>query len=241
MTPKKTSSSVFKGKNMTNNTTNNISFSTLDCTATRVQMYRWLSTLFASEIDQETLDGYRKGPGKVFLKKIATIPALKGETKVVQDLLEQTEDTADHALELAGAYGYLFLGAGGAQSVSPYESVYTSKSGSMFQQAEQHMRMILKEYGLGVSRDVCEPADHIAIELEFMAQLASMSLEAEATNAERAAALTMQQKSFLENHLLNWVPAFSANCVEQDFSGFYAALSQLMVTILKETHIYLSK
>lgn len=213
----------------------------LESSPIRAQLYRWLSTLFAKEIDAETLVQYRQGAGKVFLKELSTIPALEARVKKLQHLLEQNNDVDDFALELAGAYGFLFLGAGGRQSVPPYESVYTSERGSMFQEAERKTREVLEELGLGVSKDLPEPADHIALQLELMARLTEMAIDVELTDTERFAALQMQQKAFLEDHLLNWVPAFSADCTEHDPSGLYAALAQLTVTILKKDQVYLEE
>ncbi|MBT3175954.1 MAG: molecular chaperone TorD [Desulfobacula sp.] len=208
---------------------------------TRVSIYRWLSTLFAREIDPETLDEYQQGAGELFLKELSTIPALTSVVKALEEQIGQKNGTADHALELAGNFGFLFLGGGGQQSVPPYESVYTSKKGTLFQKAEQQTRRILEEHGLGVLKDVREPADHIAIQLELMAHLDEISTKAASTDTEHADELRKQQKTFLEDHLLNWVPVFCANCVERDPGGFYAALAQLMLTILKETQYLIQK
>jgi len=209
--------------------------------STRAQIYRWLSTLFAREIDQETLDLYRHGAGQVLLKALSKVPALQPEVKTLQRLLAQEDDTAVYAVDLAGAYGFLFLGAGGPQSVPPYESVYTSQKGSMYQEAERQTLEMLKECGLGVSRDIHEPTDHIAIQLELMGRLAELSVEASQTDAQRAGVLIIQQKRFLEEHLLKWVPEFSAHCAEHDPSGFYAAVARLMTTILAEDKVYLER
>ena len=219
--------------------TENITSGFFESHSIRAQIYRWLSTLFAKEIDQETLDQYRHGAGEVFLKELFKNPTLVPEVSELQRLLALKSDTADHAVDLTGAYGFLFLGAGGPQSVPPYESVYTSEKGSMFQEAEQQTLEMLEEYGLSVSRDIREPADHIAIQLELMGRLAELSAEAATTDTERAGVLITQQKAFLEDHLLKWVPEFSAHCTENDPSEFYAAIARLMVTILTEDKVHL--
>ena len=74
-----------------------------------------------------------------------------------------------------------------------------------------------------------------------MAHLDEISTKAASTDTEHADELRKQQKTFLEDHLLNWVPVFCANCVERDPGGFYAALAQLMLTILKETQYLIQK
>jgi len=207
----------------------------------RIQIYRWLSTLFAKEVNQEAIDQYRQGVGKTFLEEIATLPACEADLRKLQSLLTQAKPAGDIALELAGAYGFLFHGAGGPQAASPYESVYTSARGSMFQEAEQQTRHILEKFDLGLAEDVREPADHIAIQLELMARLGEMTVAAMQTDTEQVDVLRMQQKTFLENHLLNWIPEFSLHCAMHDPSGFYAVLAKLTVTILKEDHGHLGK
>jgi len=220
--------------------TENILSMDLAYTDTRISIYRWLSTLFAKEIDPKTLDEYRQGAGVNFLKSLSTISAFTPGVRALQDLMEQETATGDLALELAGDFGFLFLGSGGQQSVPPYESVYTSHNGTMFQEAEQQTRRILEKYGLGVCKNVREPADHIAVQLELMAHLFELSAKSAVTDDDQANTLKIEQKTFLEDHLLNWVPVFCANCVKNDPGGFYAALAQLMVTMLKETHLYLT-
>ncbi|MBC8441474.1 MAG: molecular chaperone TorD [Deltaproteobacteria bacterium] len=214
---------------------------TLAGAETRGQLFRWLSTLFVRELDQKTLDLYHRGAGKDFLKQMAAIPALESDVTALQKVLVREDNMALDALALASEYGYLFLGGGGPQSVSPYESVYTSKNGSMFQEAEQQTREILGMQGLGISKEIREPADHIAIQLELFAHLDEMADSVASTDAESASVLKIQAKTFLENHLLNWVPGFSANCLAQDPDGFYGALARLTVTILNESNLYFNQ
>ena len=56
---------------------------------TRVSIYRWLSTLFAREIDPETLDEYQQGAGELFLKELSTIPALTSVVKALEEQIGQ--------------------------------------------------------------------------------------------------------------------------------------------------------
>lgn len=204
-----------------------------------ISIYRWLSTLFAREMSPEILNDYRQGSGRAFLRNLSENAVIQPEITRLQTIIQQEKNTSDLALALAGDFGFLFLGAGGPQSVPPYESVYTSEKGTLFQESEQLTRKILEKYGLGVSDNIREPADHIAVQLELLAHLDEIS--AQKSSTDDAEALETEMNAFLENHLLNWVPEFSTHCTRRDPGGFYAALTRLTVTFLKDTHEQLNQ
>ena len=62
-------------------------------------------------------------------------------------------------------------------------------------------------------------ADHVAIELSAMAWL-----------LDRDPAATLE---FLDTHLLNWVPAFAAQCATADTTGCYAAFATMLLRFLR--------
>lgn len=200
---------------------------------TWILMCRWLSTLFAREISPDTLKDYRQGDGKAFLEVLANESAFRPEIKKLQKIIGQEKSSSDLALALAADFGFLFHGAGGPQSVPPYESAYTSDKGSLFQAAEKQTRKILEKHGLSTCEDIHEPADHIAVQLELLAHLGEASQKAMA--AENTQTLKNEMAAFLENHLLNWVPIFRDHCARQDPGGFYAALTRLLHTFLQKT------
>ncbi len=156
---------------------------------------------------------------------------------MIRDALNGERDVATLSVELASAYSYLFLGAGGPRSAPPYESVYTS--GSFFQNATRQNQDILERHELGIRPDVHEPADHIAVQLEMIAHLANdqeiLAAAGKCVDEEKA-----EQKEFIETHLLNWVPAFCQDCTDRDSGGFYAGVAQIAVAMLKEDLIHLS-
>jgi TorA-specific chaperone len=61
-----------------------------------------------------------------------------------------------------------------------------------------------------------EMADHVAVELEFLALLASLS-DTEASNGDY---------HFLMDHLRSWTPEFFDRIQENDETGFYGAVSR---------------
>ena len=60
----------------------------------------------------------------------------------------------------------------------PYRSIYTSERGLLCQQATAEMERVLRQHRLRLENTVCEPADHLSIQLEVMSQLATRFAEA---------------------------------------------------------------
>ena len=116
--------------------------------------------------------------------------------------------------DLNAAFCCLFLGAGGPHgNAPPYESAWTG-SGRLFGEPSVEMAKLLAAHGLGIAEGNCEPADHLAIELELLAALLA--------RPDPAAASAMRER------LLGWLPRFAARCADCDTTGFYAALAALL-------------
>lgn len=194
--------------------------------AWRPELYRWLAGVFAREPSPQTLASYRSGDGRAFLRHLAELPGCHEGAGALLALVGAHTDTEAFALELAGAFGFLFHGAGGPSAVPPYESVYTSPQGRMFQKATTDMERLLAEHGMSVS-GTPEPADHIAVELEFLAQLTADSLDGS------DAVVEARRRAVLRDHLLVWGPEFCDLCIERDRNGFYAAAARILRAMLR--------
>ncbi|NDV23323.1 molecular chaperone TorD [Desulfovibrio sp. JC022] len=193
----------------------------------RTVAYRWLSSLFMRELNREQLDSYRAGENSRFPE---TVSAFTGKNEALERVTSELgkTHTDDSILDLASEYGRLFLGAGGPLAVPPYESFFTSESNTTHQQAETEVSKLMAEYGIGVNGSFTEPADHVAVLLEFMAFLSTEQEETEDTTVAFA-----RSKSFLETHLLNWIPDFANTCKEVEPEGFYTSAAELTADFLQ--------
>lgn len=140
-------------------------------------------------------------------------------------------DGDEAALErLAVAFNRVFFGMGPrtAQKAFPYESVYTSDKGLMMQDAYSQVKAVYREAGFAKNPAFTEPEDHLAVELAFMAELCARAGAALAAgDAAAAEASLVQQRDFVEAHLLNWIDRFAADAAAADpgeagEGGFYA-------------------
>ena len=139
-----------------------------------------------------------------------------------------TENLED---ELAADYAKIFLAAGEAKgnAAFPYESVYTSRERLVMQDAWEKVKSLYLQKGLvlaGAGSDVKE--DHIASELICMAYLCEQGANEEAL-------------TFLNEHLLDWAEAFSADIQKYARTGFYPALGKLTTGFLQMEKEYLEE
>ena len=119
------------------------------------------------------------------------------------------DTTAEAADDLRGQYMKYLAGPmkGNAQ---PWESVYTSHRGLLFQETTLEVRNFYRSFG-------CIPAeyphvadDHVALECGFMAVLARRASEALASgNTQDVEQLLDGERRFLTEHMLKWLPQFA--------------------------------
>ena len=181
----------------------------------RADFYRLLSRLYRVEVDQTLLTAL----------KSMSFPAADGLLGEGYDMLKHYLANCDEGTldELAVDYATVFLAADSADGAAaiPCESVYTSPKKIFMQEAWEDVCHIYQERGLAKGsafKDLME--DHVALELEFMATL----VESRAPELE---------KSFLEEHLLNWMGGFTADIDKYARANFYKAVGRITLGFLQ--------
>ena len=168
---------------------------------------------------------YLAAPDSAFIDVLLDTP----ETKEMLPEFEAEAHDADREVlrkDLAADYNQLFLGMS-PHPVAPYESVYTSDEGLLMQEARDEMVALYNQYGLSVDKAFDLPEDHLGLEFELAAHLATRSLEAlEAHNDEEAQQLAADLDEFVREHL-SWVDAFSADVQKHAHTAFYYNLADL--------------
>lgn len=130
---------------------------------------------------------------------------------------EWEEGRASGGLEaLQAEYVRLFINALPEVPCPPYGSVYLE--GTLMGESTVRLKKLYARYGWLTP----EMADHIAVELEFLALLAAMGGDAR----------VREDFDYLWGHLSLWAPAFLARVEENDRSGFYRAASRKAREIL---------
>jgi len=143
-------------------------------------------------------------PAHANLVGIATVP------------WQREADTA--ALEaLQAEYVRLFINALPELPCPPYGSFYIE--GTLMGESTVKLRNLHLSYGLQTD----EVADHIAVELEFLALLGAVSRETPGV---------LEDYEFVLNHLRLWTPLFFDRVEENDEIGFYRELSKYARKVL---------
>ncbi|WHY84281.1 molecular chaperone TorD family protein [Neobacillus novalis] len=123
----------------------------------------------------------------------------------------------------------LFIGPG-PLGAPPWESYYRSREQLLFEEWTYQIRERYHRFGLQYCKENNEPDDHLLLELEFMVYLSDLCLFA--TKDHRLDKLLATQISFLEEHLLIWIPYFCEKVIENTSSQLYLGAAMLLEDFL---------
>ncbi len=182
----------------------------------RAQVYWWLSSLMAEELGKKQLDMLFSNDVNLFLEALADEDELVNAVSLTKQAIDGLRVREDVELELAADYAKLFLG-NSKQGALPYASVYLGKDGLLMQEPHHRMLQLLSDNGFARSEEFKEPADHLAIILDFMGNL-----------AVKEAGINIQQLC-LDELLLNWLPEWRIDAGKFDDFGFYGAVSLMIL------------
>lgn len=203
----------------------------------RAEIYWWLSSIFAKELTEKDLEAYNSPEIRSFLTGLGENETLKPAIDKFVDALNRLQIRQDAQLELAADYCGLFLTTDKSGAL-PYASMYIGENGLLNDKPAQEMQQFMLNHGVDVKQGLNEPADHIAIELDFLGNLIIRSNELE--KIEHIDAALLEQKAFIESYLLTWLPQFSEKCAQFDEFGLYASVAQLLVDFCQLDCTYLS-
>lgn len=108
----------------------------------------------------------------------------------------------------------------------PWESVYRSKEGLLFEETTFQVREHYHRHNLEFIRENQEPDDHIAIELEFILHLNQLCLQNLDNNQLHK--LINHQIEFHEQHMQQWIPAFTTKILNHTDSLLYKGAALLL-------------
>ncbi len=175
----------------------------------------WLSSVFSAPMSVQQLTHSAAAPGQAALNWMGEqLKAQDTTNKLSHALIHGTPESV--ATDLQRNYTMLFEGIFRHKSVLPYESAWRQSDIP----PAVDMDATLRALDLHVSEGICEPSDHLAIEL-----------------AALAAALLQEQRTTaidLVCRLHQWVPEFSAALAKRDPNGFYAAAGELLLALIRE-------
>jgi putative dimethyl sulfoxide reductase chaperone len=183
----------------------------------RQNFYSFLQYLFYEPISEQTI---------VQLKESGNLEELQNLNEAGKYLYQFFSNaTVSQLQEQKDEFYRLFVGPE-TIIAPPWESVYRSKEGLLFEETTYQVRENYHEFGLRFVQENNEPDDHIAIELEFILHLNGLCLVA--SNDGQLDKLLDHQIQFLEQHMNQWIPAFCEKILNQTDSLLYKGAALLL-------------
>lgn len=173
------------------------------------QAYRTLAMVYLEPPTEELTASFREWRGAL------DEPGLPDELREAIEIVANADTDPD---ELRPVYTRLFHGLSRNHSPPPpYESVY--RDGRLQGPHSVLVERAYAEAGLAFD-DSPENVDHLGVELHFLAHLCE-------ENGHEA------QRSFVESHLLEWVPEFHEAAERCDAPEFYRGVFAITETLLR--------
>lgn len=209
----------------------------IDVLEGRRATYQLLTRFFRTEVDEAFLATLRE----------TRFPARTGEAsmdrghRLVVSYLSHAD--ADVLTELARDFSGTFIGSGNdAYSAAyPFESVYTNPKRLTMSEARDEVLMLYRAAGLEKLKSEKESEDHLSYELEFMTILIDRTIEAlQKDDEELAVSYLLQQRNFLEDHLLRWYPMMAEDIAKFAKTAFYRGVGLITLGFLESDGEFLN-
>ncbi len=181
---------------------------------------------------------FREEPSPDILQTMRSPAMYKALTEAGMRLNEEffTSELEQLAESLAVEFANLFLLPGSL--ISPHESVQVKGGSGLLRGPETACVKEYYEYvGFQMDEDCHMEADHVSIELEFMAHLAEEEASAlKAGDDSKARDAVRYQDDFLCRHLGKWIFGFLSRIEQKTGSDFYREVVRLTYALLHRQH-----
>jgi TorA maturation chaperone TorD len=131
------------------------------------------------------------------------------------------DETTD---EIGKDFRHLFQKPAG--HLAPYESLYSYPLGDrprLWGKVTEKVQECYRSAGLMIDEEIHVIPDHVSAELLFMSYLIDQGL-------------TDRQKSFIEDHLLTWMPAYCDELQEHARTTFYKEVAEMLKEFLSSDY-----
>ena len=213
----------------------------LEAAALRNGLYNNFSVLFQDAPTDEALNRLIDYSMKVVLEP-DLFPAEKRFSEILVPLQAQRLENGIEELrkQVASEYAELFIGP--RPPLAPYyESVYLGAPSRLFTDQTMKVREFYSRCGKRVQEYGRIPDDHLAYELELMADLSAKETELlEKGKLEEALGIAALEYEFLSEHLSVWIGLFLQRLTASNVSKFYEYLTAYLYEFVVSDRVYLA-
>lgn len=191
----------------------------------RATLYGSLGKSLLEPIQKESKEILTRNFWCDFPLEVANPQLKSGLDQLIACTSKLEEQSTEEAIEkVMVEYTELFLGPG-VPKAPPFESFYHSNKKLFFGQTTFEMKEILNKNGLESKRKDKQPEDHIGLELLF---ISVQTEQLHNLDVEKHVSIMKEQISFIDKHLLTWIPALCSDAKEHGSVGFYGGLIELV-------------
>ncbi|GAB4239359.1 MAG: molecular chaperone TorD [Methyloligellaceae bacterium] len=194
-----------------------------DTAAARAQLYALLAAIFRGPLDAGQVEALRQPEMLAALRAAGIDPGPDFAASPCAEIREK----------LAIDFTHVFHHPEG--KVMPYEGLMLAVDDELGGKRREAVERFLADVGYRVPPERGEMADHIAVELEFVADLARREAEAHAQGDQTAAARARDiQRAFLSEHLGRWVDALAEQVSDRSETAFYRNLARALARFVQD-------
>ncbi len=187
----------------------------------KAQLFRLLAGIFFRELTDREIALYREAAAEPLLAAAGSGRAAQQAVADFRFAIANWEQHAGLKRALAADYARLFL-LPGRSAAPPYASAYLEEGGQLAGAAHDRMTVRLTGAGMALSDGSREPADHLSVMLEYLAELYGQEAPVEPPEA------------FIAVELLPWTGRFAAAASRvSPHDCFYAAAARLCAATLE--------
>ena len=196
----------------------------------RTELYKFLGNCLLEPLSASTTKTF---DGKVW-ESFPLEPANRQMDSGLEQLRKCTEGLKimppnEARQEVMVEYTILFLGPGRPKA-PPWESVYRTEGQLLFSRTTYEVRKILADNGLEMVEKIHQPEDHIGIELLALALMSENVQDVQERKEQKTR--IGRQASFIDEHLLSWIPGLCQDAKQNGSLGYYGGLIELIWGIL---------
>lgn len=202
--------------------------------ANRTYIYRMMHIIFgaiptAEELDLVGSDDFRQA--LTYAADVADSQELRNAAQTAAEVGEKKDDPA-FVDALHTEYQRLYM-VPGTNYVYPWASSYEGGENMVFRESTLDVRKRYAEWGFEAELKGHFPEDHVAMMMDFMANLSQGAYDAFAVGDDaKVRDILQSQDTFTLVHLGQWMSEFAERTEKHDRTGVYAAFAKAMVAFV---------
>jgi len=160
------------------------------------------------------------------LEKLGNMAGQDGAAREMTSYLDQNRNLNRLCEILEAAYVRLFISAKGSITASLHHSFYESEDGRLMGRPAQMMASRLKASGLAIPEKGSVPADHLAVEVEYL------TLLLEGAFGDGGEDFLISARDFARLELTPWLNLFTKRLQSEIDCRFYPAAAFLLLGLV---------